>query len=143
MSTSWILIANYNFSSQLPKQIIKWNWSLTWLHKIIFHFAIRLFNATTLLDTALQNINLKKTIKSLYKSKIKFLIKFLYHIMVTGHTTLIVRHLILLHQQTVFSFDRHQQYHVHVNSFLTIKWFQQIFKNQILGAAKTKHSRNY
>ena len=27
MSTSWISTANYNFSSQLPKQIIKWIWS--------------------------------------------------------------------------------------------------------------------
>ena len=33
MWTSWITIANYNFSSQLPKQIIKWNWSLTCLHE--------------------------------------------------------------------------------------------------------------
>ena len=34
------------------------------------------------LDTALQNINLKNTIKSIYKLKIKFLIKFLHHIIV-------------------------------------------------------------
>ena len=33
MSTSWISIANYNFSSQFPKQIMKWISSLTLLHK--------------------------------------------------------------------------------------------------------------
>ena len=38
-----------------------------------------------LLDIALQNINLKKTIKGIYKWKIKFLIKFLYHIIVIPH----------------------------------------------------------
>ena len=37
------------------------------------------------LDTVLQNINLKKTIKSIYKSKIKNLIKFVYHMIVIPH----------------------------------------------------------
>ena len=41
------------------------------------------------LDTALQNINLKKTIKSIYKSKIKFLIKFLYRIIAIPHLLLL------------------------------------------------------
>ena len=38
-----------------------------------------------------------------------------------GHPTFIVRHLILLQQQTVFSFHEHQQYHARVNNFSTIE----------------------
>ena len=65
MSTTQISVANYNFTSWLPNQIIKLDWSLTWLYKKIFHFAIRLFQMPQpYLDTALQNINLRKTIKS-------------------------------------------------------------------------------
>ena len=37
------------------------------------------------LNTALQNINLKKTIKSIHKSEIKFLIKLLHRIIVFPH----------------------------------------------------------
>ena len=41
------------------------------------------------LDTILKSINLlKKTIKSIYKSKIKILMKFLYNIIVISHLLL-------------------------------------------------------
>ena len=42
------------------------------------------------LDTAVQNMYQKKTKKSIYKSKIKILIKFLYHIIVIPHLLLAI-----------------------------------------------------
>ena len=67
---------------------------------------------------ALQN-NLKKD----NKEHIEIENKNLNEVFAPHHcySTLFVRHLISLHQPTVFSFPKYQQYHVCVNYFSTIE----------------------
>ena len=74
MSTSWFSVSNYNFSFQVPKQTTKWNNGTSHkggsLKNIIFLCYFKLsFLPQPTLETALQNINLNSTVKSINRAQ--------------------------------------------------------------------------
>ena len=108
---------------------------------LLFYTSFSVATLLLSLETALQNIDQKLTVKSINGKSIKIFFYRIIPCLVSCIESICT--IQPLHCQLSFYFSNINYVAWIVNYFSIIEWFQQTLENHILVAAKLKHPRNY